>query len=452
MPELAATHVVPELAATLDALAADAMSRCTVCGRCAEVCPTAREVGIDLADPQRLVRGLIALTDDGASGGDAERWVTACDSSGQCSAICPEQINVRQWVSIARLRAAQATRDEQSRKDEHARRFRSMSHAVRLLASMQMPSDALSRILAPAERRQAEVLFYTGCNVLKTSHIVFNVMDILEALGVDFDVVGGPSHCCGVYQFQAGDTDAYDKIGGRTFRRFGESGASQVLTWCPTCTKNFDEIEVDRAPPSFGLDHVSVFLASRIDELRARFADLPPRRAVIHEHQGIAGTRESVRALMEAVPNLTVLDLPQDSGFSYACGGVAARYVERERDIHHNMAEGAAAVGADLLITTYHSCHRALAGAEAHYPFRVANFTDVLAEALGRGGRTDFYKLYKSGGEMAEAVEAARTHLESNGVRVSEVTIAALTDEMFAETGLAGAPEPFRDAFAKLAR
>ena len=42
-------------------------------------------------------------------------------------------------------------------------------------------------------------------------------------------------------------------------------------------------------------------------------------------------------------------------------------------------------------------------------------------------------------------------HLESNGVRVSEETIAALTDEMFAETGLAGSPRPFREAFAKLA-
>jgi hypothetical protein len=52
---------------------------------------------------------------------------------------------------------------------------------------------------------------------------------------------------------------------------------------------------------------------------------------------------------------------------------------------------------------------------------------------------------------MAEAVEAARRHLESNGVRVSEATIAALTDEMFAETGLAGSPRPFREAFAKLA-
>jgi len=197
---------------------------------------------------------------------------------------------------------------------------------------------------------------------------------------------------------------------------------------------------------------VSVFLAAQLERMRGRFADLPSRRAVIHEHQGIPGTRESVRALMEAIPNLTVLDLPQDSGFSYACGGVAARYKEREQAIHRNIAEGAASLGADLLITTYHSCHRALAGAEALYPFRVMNFTDVLAEALGTGGRTDFYKLYKSGGEMSEAVEAARAHLESNGLTVSPETVEALTAEMFAETGLAGDAGAFRAAFTELAK
>jgi len=439
-----------DLAAAFDTLANDAMARCTTCGRCAEVCPTARESGLDTSDPRDMVGNLIALTRDGATPGIARDWVAACDGSGQCSAACPEGINVRQWVSIARLRAQEATRDPAARKDEAARRFRTMSHAVRLLASMQMPSEELSRILAPVERRRADVLFYTGCNVLKTAHIVFNVMDILDALGVAADVVGGPSHCCGVYQFNAGDTETYDKVGGRTFRRFGESGASRVLTWCPTCTKNFDEIEVDRAAPGFDLDHVSVFLAEHLEAMKARFADMPPRRAVLHEHQGIGGTLDAIRAMLSAVPNLTLVDLPQDSGFSYACGGTAARYVDRERAIHQAIADGAAAAGADLLVTMYHSCHRALAGAEAHYPFRVVNFTDVIAEALGRGHRTDYYQLYKTGGEMQEAVAAARDYLQSNGIKVSRETIAALTEEMFGETGLNGPPENFRTALSAL--
>jgi hypothetical protein len=106
----------------------------------------------------------------------------------------------------------------------------------------------------------------------------------------------------------------------------------------------------------------------------------------------------------------------------------------------------------DFTYDVNHSCHRALAGAEAHFGFRVANFTDVLAEAVGRGGRADYYKQYKTGGDMAEAVEAARRNLASNGVKVSAAAIEALTSDIFGETGLAGAPEPFRDAFTALAR
>jgi hypothetical protein len=56
--------------------------------------------------------------------------------------------------------------------------------------------------------------------------------------------------------------------GHRTFQRFGQSGASKVLTWCPTCTKNFDELEKDVEEPSFDMGHVSEFLATK-----SRFAE-----------------------------------------------------------------------------------------------------------------------------------------------------------------------------------
>ena len=100
----------------------------------------------------------------------------------------------------------------------------------------------------------------------------------------------------------------------------------------------------------------------------------------------------------------------------------------------------------------YHSCHRALSGAEAVYPLRVVNFTDVLAEALGRGGHPDYYQLYKKGGAMDEAVAAARKFLTDNGVQVDESSVQSLTADIFNETGLAGGREAFAQAFAGLAR
>jgi len=437
----------------LEALAAEAADRCTGCGKCFEVCPTAREIGLDAGEAKTRVGELTALTRGAAPAESLQKWLNACDGSARCTAACPEDINVRQWVTIAKMKALEATRPRSEGATNAAGRFRHMAQAVRLLASMQLPSETLQRILAPAERRTSDVLFYTGCNVLRTPHIVLNVMDILDALELDFDVVGGTAHCCGVYQFQEADLPTYERMGHRTFQRFGQSGAAKVLTWCPTCTKNFDELEKDVEPPAFDLGHVSEFLAANLDALRARFTpDQPKRRVVIHEHLGIGATLQSIATLLKAVPNLEMVELPQDSGFSYACGGQAAKFKGREQAIHRALAEGAVAAGADTIVTMYHSCHRALSGAEAVYPLRVVNFTDILAEALGRGGHPDYYQLYKKGGAMDEAVAAARKFLQDNGVRVDESSVQSLTADIFNETGLAGGREAFQDAFTSLAR
>jgi len=438
----------------LEALAAEAADRCTTCGKCFEACPTARESGLDMAAGVQRVGELLALTrGDGPAAPTLQSWLNACDGSARCSDACPEGINVRQWVTIAKLKSLQVSRPVTDGAAQAASRFRHMAQAVRLLASMQLPSETLKKILVPAEQRTADVLFYTGCNVLRTPHIVLNVMDILDSLDLDFDVVGGTAHCCGVYQFQEADLPTYERMGHRTFQRFGQSGASKVLTWCPTCTKNFDELEKDVEAPAFGLDHISEFLAANLDTLKARFkADQPKRRVVIHEHLGIGATVQSIRDLLRAVPNLELVELPQDSGFSYACGGQAAKFKEREQAIHRGLVMGAVEAGADTIVTMYHSCHRALSGAEAIYPLRVVNFTDILAEALGRGGHPDYYQLYKKGGAMDEAVAAARGFLLGNGVKVDENAVKSLTADIFNETGLGGPREAFTDAFNALAR
>ena len=87
-------------------------------------------------------------------------------------------------------------------------------------------------ILAPAERRTAEVLFYTGCNVLRTPHIVLNVMDILDALELDFDVVGGTAHCCGVLSIpgsRPADLRAHGLIAPSSARRVGRRQRSDLV-------------------------------------------------------------------------------------------------------------------------------------------------------------------------------------------------------------------------------
>jgi len=436
--------------AYLDGVGREAMDRCTSCGKCVEVCPTAAEIGLDRAAAVRIVEELKAVTAGEAYPENAGRWIEACNGSAQCVAACPEQINVRQWMSVARIKKRTGTVPESERRAAGAQKYRNMAHAMRLLASMQIPSEAMKRITARGEGRNCELLFYTGCNVLRTPHIVFNIMDILDVLGVRYDVMGGAANCCGIYQFNEGDTRTHERIAGRTYESFGQSGAGQVLTWCPTCTKQLAETRHDAAPRDFGIGHVTAFLAANIERMRPRFVDLPKRRAVLHEHDSLAGVTGHVRALMAAIPNLEVVEIPQHRDWGYTCQAGKV-WPGKAAEIHELVAEGAASVGADLLVTTYHSCHRQLVGAEARYPFQVMNFTDLLAEALGKGGRHDWFKQYKLGGDMQQAVELARGYLQQNGVELRDEDVATLTAEVFGENGFNGERTAFEDALRQLA-
>jgi len=82
----------------------------------------------------------------------------------------------------------------------------------------------------------------------------------------------------------------------------------------------------------------------------------------------------------------------------------------------------------------------------------ILNLVKNGLEALGRGGHPDYYRLYKAGGAMDEAVAAARTFLTNNGVRIDEASVQSLTADIFNETGLAGSREAFAQAFMAMAR
>ena len=128
----------------LEALAAEAADRCTGCGKCFEACPTAREIGLDAGEAKARVGELLTLTQGGGVAADGlQRWLNACDGSARCTDACPEGINVRQWVTIAKLKALNAARAPEVGAANAANRFRHMAQAVRLLASMQLPSETL---------------------------------------------------------------------------------------------------------------------------------------------------------------------------------------------------------------------------------------------------------------------------------------------------------------------
>tara|TARA_Y100001968_G_C18791500_1_gene451375 strand:+ start:112 stop:531 length:420 start_codon:yes stop_codon:yes gene_type:complete len=115
--------------------------------------------------------------------------------------------------------------------------FLDMLRATRIMPRLQLSAEDLARVsIQPwTDSAPPELIFYTGCNILRTPHIPLFYHDFLDALDLSYAVYDGPSKCCGILQLRLGDTEnaglqAYGKI-----QRFAETGASKVVSWCPTC-------------------------------------------------------------------------------------------------------------------------------------------------------------------------------------------------------------------------
>jgi heterodisulfide reductase subunit D len=77
-------------------------------------------------------------------------------------------------------------------------KFRNLSRDVTVLSRLQLDGEVLERLgqkSASVSRpnEAPDFVFYTGCNVLKTPHIALLALDIMDALGVTYRVMGGPT-------------------------------------------------------------------------------------------------------------------------------------------------------------------------------------------------------------------------------------------------------------------
>jgi hypothetical protein len=283
------------------------------------------------------------------------------------------------------------------------------------------------------------VVFYTGCNVLKTPHIVLLALDILDALGVSYRVMGGPGDCCGVLQFRAGDLDASGRIAYRTTDRFAATGAGKVLAWCPTCTIQIGEnvLPGRAAAPAYELEAFVVYLASQLERLRPLMRHRVAKRVGLHEHPGVAGVCESAIRILRAIPGLEYVELAQPQ-VGYMCNTLQPLPAFK-REVHREILEAAAAAKVDALAGVYHACHRELCSHEAEWPFAVVNFLELVGESLGIRREDGFKRLKKM--QDTDAILADVMDLvERHGLALEEVR-AVIEKELLGEQ-----PLPLRGA------
>jgi len=388
------------LTARVDAM----LDACTRCGKCVEACPITDAAGVADA-PRDVIGGVIDIL-RGADGTAAARaWAGACVASGECIKACDYGVNPRFLLSMTRV-AISHRDDLAARRRKGVEGFRRVARDVNHLARLQLEDELLERLgqRAGPDRADAtepdarpDFVFYTGCNVLKTPHIALLALDVMDALGVTYRVLGGPTHCCGVQQLRAGDTETLGRVAQTTLDKLAASKTGQVLAWCPSCQMQFSEITLPtiermRGARPFEMTPFMRFLATKLDQLKPLLREPVPLRIALHRHPGIAGVMEAAELILRAVPGLELVDLkvPAVGLMSNAL----ATLPEFKRDLYRRELEAAQAAGVDALVAVYHADHRELCAHEAEYSFRIVNMLDIVGQSMGMA-RDDHYKRLK---------------------------------------------------------
>ena len=95
-----------------------------------------------------------------------------CGHRGKCIPACNYGINPRFMVQLARGFARRRT-GETPLNTRWRQGFQTMSRGVRILSRLQLPPETLDRVRgqsATPRPNPPDVVFYTGCNILKTPH------------------------------------------------------------------------------------------------------------------------------------------------------------------------------------------------------------------------------------------------------------------------------------------
>jgi len=424
------------------------LDACTKCGKCVEICPMTGPAGVGDATPKAVISGVLDIVRFGDGPQASKAWAKGCALTGDCIAACPEGVNPRFLLAMARVKMARQAAEPREQRKKGVENFRLVADGTNVLARMQLSANELTRLGQKATERlesgstvkpgeRPDFVFYTGCNVLKTPHIALLALDVMDALGVTYKVMGGPSHCCGIVQARTGDLEVSGRVATNSLDKLAE-GKIGVISWCASCHVQFTEttlptIEKVRGSRPFEMTPFMLFLATRFDDMRPLLRKPVPLKIALHKHPGVKGVVEAGITLLQMVPGIEIVDLHQPAV------GLMSNFLnalpEYKRGLHLAELEAAEAAGVDALVAIYHPDHRDLCAHERDWPFKIVNILDVVGESMGLH-HDDHFKRLKIMQDADAIVADCKDLMSANGVDP------AMARDMVVKVMLADQPLP----------
>jgi Fe-S oxidoreductase len=401
-----------------------ALSNCTSCGLCIEVCPCIPLSKIADIQPQEISDAVLKyLKEDYFSAITAERAL-ACSRCGVCLEVCPEGIDVYALQEALRMKLVAQDRIKMS--------LANLTVSNRLLDSWDIDDILVAVQLKPWERRwidstsssikKSDRILFLGCHSRRYVSAVHTLLDIFDDVGIDVTAVAGGGVCCGARLSGIGKFDQAKEQVGKLISYLTQFEPKEVFVECPMCLYNIQRKLAEYANPPFRIRHIFDSLAEKIEHISPKKP--MDKKVAFHDPCKLGRMSkkyEPARKILSAVDGLILLEIPNNKEKSLCCGGAAWRSNSQvAQALRKTAMDSVQKTGAEVLATACQFCYQSFSKALVGYTYRMRGLVEIIGDALGikYENKLERYNGYHGPQRM---IEESRDNIEASPYTVEEV-------------------------------
>src|SRR4030042_1685530 len=380
---------------------------CNLCGICVDVCPSIPLTTLSSMSASDIQQKVIDVLKDGIVSEEATLKIDSCTHCGICQDVCPVDINPVIMHEILRLELVKLGKKAYPLLE--IKLGDSTYFVPDMIASMQIKPEEKRWITHVLDNPpQKDVVVFAVCGLVLMPDKIFLISDILERLGLDYEMVGGGELCCGV-RYLGMNLDKADAHGKALLRALGSFKPKQVVLCCAECVYQVAQYDKKISPAHFQYESVFHFLSQHVGELG--FTQPVNKKVTLHEPcslSRILGDTTSLRTILKAIPGLKLIEMSKNKEQSICCGAVASRKLPVGQTMVRECLEEAARTGAEVMVDACLGCHFQFLPEESKYPFQIEYVLKIVGEAMGINYEDRIKKFYRYGDAgkiMAESME-----------------------------------------------
>jgi len=255
--------------------------------------------------------------------------VWMCVSCYACTAVCPSLIPLTPGLMTSAkeelLLAGNVPAELQSALEASQRYGNPQGESPRKRADWAKDIQPEVKILGKV-RQPVDVLWFVGDypsyhpRVQQTTKALTKV---LNALGVDFGILGPEEFSDGDSQRLAGERGLFEMLAERNGLAFSRYQFKEIITADPHAY-NAIKNEYPGLDISYPIRHYTEFLAERIEQLKPMLKHEVKARVAYHDPCYLGRANEifdQPRALLEAIPGVELVEMEHNRKSSLCCGG-----------------------------------------------------------------------------------------------------------------------------------